>query len=79
MLTDIITRDGTNCRGCGHPVDLTLTWPHPQSKSIDHTHPLSKGGTHSLANTQLMHLQCNAHKGATLNAQTTPPPTPASP
>ncbi len=72
LLSEIIARDGTNCRGCGEPVDLAIEWPDPKSKSIDHTHPLSKGGAHSLANTQLMHLDCNTRKGASLPTPTHP-------
>lgn len=68
LLSDIIDRDGTDCKGCHTPVDLDLSWPNPLSKSIDHTIPLSRGGTHSLANTQLMHLTCNTAKGASLAA-----------
>lgn len=36
----------------------------PKHASIDHTHPLSKGGTHTWDNVQLVHLKCNLRKGA---------------
>lgn len=68
LLADIIDRDGTVCALCHIPVDLTLAWPHPYSKSIDHRVPLSRGGEHSLANTQLAHLTCNSSKGNRVEA-----------
>lgn len=68
LLSEIIKRDGTECRGCKTQVDLTLLWPNPMSKSVDHIHPISRGGVHSLGNTQLMHLVCNSSKGATVAA-----------
>lgn len=64
FLADIIERDGMNCASCQAAVDLALAWPHPMSKSVDHRLPLSRGGEHSLENTQLMHLRCNLSKGA---------------
>ncbi len=38
-------------------------WVQPRHASIDHTHPLSKGGTHTWDNVQLVHLICNLRKG----------------
>lgn len=64
LLIDIIERDGTDCAGCGDGVDLSVKWPDPFSKSVDHVVPLSRGGAHSLENCQLMHLRCNISKGA---------------
>jgi hypothetical protein len=64
LLTEVIQRDGSNCAGCNQPVDLTLAWPHRLSKSLDHIQPISKGGTHTLTNAQLMHFACNASKGS---------------
>lgn len=65
LLTALAERDH-GCPRCGQPIDLTLTWPHPMSRSIDHIVPLSRGGAHSPDNTQLMHLRCNTAKGARL-------------
>jgi hypothetical protein len=64
LLATVIERDGTDCAWCGQQVDLELKWPDRLSKSLDHAQPLSRGGTHSLDNAQLMHLSCNASKGA---------------
>lgn len=61
---EVFERDGWLCGICGSFVDATLIWPHPQSPSLDHVIPLSRGGPHSRANTQLAHLSCNVKKGA---------------
>jgi len=45
------------CALCGE-------WVQPRYASIDHTHPLSLGGTHTWSNVQLTHLKCNLRKGA---------------
>lgn len=61
---DVFARDGWICGLCGESVDPALTWPAPKSASLDHVVPLSRGGDHTLANTQLAHLTCNTAKGA---------------
>lgn len=55
---------------CAHcaihtPKELRGT-THPQAPEIDHIIPLSKGGTHTHANIQLLCRQCNINKGAEL-------------
>lgn len=62
VATDIYERDGWTCQLCGHEVDADLPWPSPMSASLDHCIPLSKGGEHMGANTQLAHLVCNVAK-----------------
>ena len=57
-------RDEDTCRICGKPVDFTTQPPHPSAATIDHIIALARGGEHSLKNTQLAHLRCNAAKGA---------------
>jgi len=59
---EIFKRDGWVCGLCGYPVDKNLCYPHPQSKSLDHIIPLSKGGDHGVHNVQLAHLVCNLRK-----------------
>ena len=59
----VFERDGWVCQLCGDPVDPTLRYPNDQCASIDHIIPLSKGGDHSYANTQLAHALCNSLKG----------------
>lgn len=43
---------------------LCNKWVMPKHASIDHKKPLSKGGTHTWDNVQLMHVRCNKVKGA---------------
>lgn len=59
----VFDRDGWVCQLCGEPVDPDLKGPDPQCASLDHIVPLSLGGDHSMENTQLAHLGCNASKG----------------
>lgn len=61
---EVYERDGWICGLCLEPVDRELRWPDPMSASLDHVIPLSKGGEHSRANTQLAHLDCNVRKGS---------------
>lgn len=51
---EVYRRDGFRCRRCGAEDDL----------SIDHVHPVSKGGGDDLANLQTLCRGCNARKGA---------------
>lgn len=60
---DIYERDIWLCGLCSTPVDPDVSWPDPQSASLDHISPLSKGGTHTYENVQLAHLSCNVSKG----------------
>ena len=64
---EVFERDGWICGLCGESVDSSLSWPHPQSASLDHVLPLSRGGPHSKANSQLAHLSCNVIKGARID------------
>lgn len=52
------------CAICRIPIDPTLAWPRPQSRSVDHIVPLALGGTHEQSNLQWTHLVCNLKKGA---------------
>lgn len=54
------------CGLCGDPIDRSLRWPHPMSKSLDHIVPLAKGGTHEQSNLQWTHLVENLQKGASV-------------
>lgn len=60
----VAERDRWRCQICRNQVDPQLAWPHPMSWSLDHIIPISKGGEHSYANTQLAHLTCNIGKRA---------------
>lgn len=58
----------TVCGICGKPVDMSLKYPHPMSKSIDHIIPIAKGGHPSdLDNLQLAHWICNRQKSDKIN------------
>jgi 5-methylcytosine-specific restriction endonuclease McrA len=52
-------RDGWTCQICGDPVDPDLRKPDPESRSLDHVVPVSRGGADTLANVRLTHLGCN--------------------
>ena len=58
----VYARDGWVCQICGASVSPISAWPDPQSKSLDHIIPLSRGGAHSYKNVQLAHLRCNVIK-----------------
>jgi len=62
-VSELIARDGLACGICSEVIDLALTYPHPQSRSIDHILPIARGGAHSPENCQLAHLRCNVSKG----------------
>ncbi|MFZ3592328.1 HNH endonuclease [Streptomyces sp. BH104] len=59
---EIFNRDSWVCGLCGALVDEALSWPDPQSPSLDHIVPLSRAGIHARANVQLAHLVCNLRK-----------------
>ncbi len=42
---------------------ICKAWVKPKHASMDHIIPLSKGGTHTWPNIQLVHLVCNLRKG----------------
>lgn len=59
----------TVCGICGRPVDMTLKYPHPMAKCIDHIIPIAKGGHPSdISNLQLAHWTCNRQKSDKLYA-----------
>jgi HNH endonuclease len=58
----IYERDHWVCGLCSIPVDRHILYPDPQSASLDHVMPLSKGGTNDPENLQLAHLGCNKAK-----------------
>ena len=68
ILNKLIERDGTTCSWCDKPIDMTLTWPNPMYRTIDHIIPVSLGGEHTLHNTRLMHHACNASRGNRIDA-----------
>lgn len=63
LLAEIADRDRWICGLCGAVVDASLTYPHPESRSLDHVIPLSRGGEHAPGNVRLAHLICNTRRG----------------
>lgn len=66
--SEIFARDDWMCQLCFEPVDPSLRYPDPMSVSLDHVIPVSRGGSHSRANTQCAHLACNMRKHAKIPA-----------
>jgi 5-methylcytosine-specific restriction endonuclease McrA len=58
-LAVLIVRDGGRCQLCGKKIRAKKGMRGP---STDHIIPVSLGGEHSYANTQLAHLECNKRK-----------------
>ena len=60
---EVFERDGWRCRlcDCSSPKILRGTY-HPSAPELDHIKPLSKGGEHTMENTQLLCRTCNAMK-----------------
>lgn len=59
---EIFERDGWKCGICQRRVKKHLVWPDPESASLDHITPISKGGQHVRENVQLAHFRCNSSK-----------------
>ena len=62
-VADIYERDRWTCQICHGKVNRRLKYPHPMSASLDHITAIAKGGTHTRANVQLVHLVCNVSVG----------------
>lgn len=59
----ILQRDRWACGICHQPIDQALTYPHPDSRSVDHIVPLSRGGDDTQWNKRAAHLGCNQARG----------------
>lgn len=60
--SQVFDRDDWICQLCYGEIDSTIAvgrW----RVSLDHIIPISKGGPHTMANTQASHLGCNSSKG----------------
>jgi hypothetical protein len=62
-VAEIVKRDRGICQLCNKRVALKKCAPHPNSPTLDHIVPLSKGGTHEPINVQLAHFRCNSLRG----------------
>lgn len=63
-VAPLFERDGADCSICGDAIDMTLVYPHPKSRSVDHVLPRSLGGTEDMSNLALACLICNITKQA---------------
>jgi 5-methylcytosine-specific restriction endonuclease McrA len=61
-LPELLKRDKYICGLCHRKIKESLRYPHPQSPSLDHIVPLSKGGSHEWKNVQSSHHACNQAK-----------------
>ncbi len=58
----VFERDGWQCKMCQTPTPKELMGSYlPNEPTLDHIIPLSKGGTHTYKNTQLLCRKCNCH------------------
>ena len=62
----VFERDGWICQICGCDTRDKRN-PAPDSPTIDHIVPISRGGPHSYANTQCLCRRCNRLKGASVD------------
>lgn len=54
------------CQICGKEMTFDVDWLCEDYPSIDHIKPLSKGGSHTWNNVQLLCRRCNYYKGNSL-------------
>lgn len=59
---EVFERDGWICYRCDRPTNRDASPFDTLSPTVDHVVPLSKGGTHSLANARTACLGCNSAK-----------------
>ena len=61
-LPNVFARFGGVCQSCGEHLSFDEDWLSGRYPSIDHVIPLSKGGTHTWDNIQLLCRSCNCKK-----------------
>ncbi|WP_376771156.1 HNH endonuclease [Rhizomonospora bruguierae] len=62
-ISELATRDGTDCSICGAAIDMELRRTDSlMCPSVDHRIPRSRGGTDEPENLALAHLICNIRK-----------------
>lgn len=66
LVAQVRREEGRTCWLCPDPIDLTLSYPHPRSFSVDHVIPLEQGGAPlDRTNVRAAHLDCNKRRGTT--------------
>lgn len=63
MIRSLLARDGSLCSICCYPMKLHARTDDPDTVTIDHRVPKSRGGTNYIDNLQLAHKRCNADRG----------------
>jgi HNH endonuclease len=58
----VFERDNWTCYLCSLPVLQGVSAFDPNSATVDHVIPLSRGGEHSVRNARTAHLRCNSAK-----------------
>jgi hypothetical protein len=61
----VYIRDYWICGICGGCIDLAHDYPDPDTATLDHVVPISRGGPHTY--TQCAHLACNVYKNDQLH------------
>ncbi len=74
-MREHVRRRGGNCHICGQPIDYTIPYylpgtrsPNPEAYVADHVVPIAKGGAHDLSNGRAAHVAWNSKKRARLFA-----------
>ena len=71
---DVFERDEWHCRICGKQTPIVARGTNQgNSPELDHIIPLSKGGTHTMSNTQCLCRKCNILKSDKLEPSQTVP------
>lgn len=60
---NVAERDGLACWLCGELTDPTVNSEERRYPTVDHIHPISKGGPHTMENVKLAHRLCNLKRG----------------
>lgn len=63
-VVKVFVRDGWRCQLCGKKTDKRRKTPSKSAPTLDHIIPVSKGGSHTYDNVQLLCFECNCSKGA---------------
>jgi len=59
---EIFQRDHWLCQICYKKINNKMSFPHPDSATLDHIIPICKGGKHTKDNVQCAHWKCNKKK-----------------
>lgn len=53
---------GEPCHLCGRPIDLSVPYPEPDSFTVDHITPTSRGGRDDFTGLRPAHNRCNRQR-----------------